>query len=85
MTPKELRKIGKKFGREGIVKRAREIMENAINSGSCMEVIDAVGRIKVLFDMSGYDVHWKEKASIGVDRETSFIVNNEENESYTSD
>lgn len=69
MTPQRIRDVGEILGREGLAERAQEIMQEAINSGSYKKVIEAVGRLSVIHKACGYDVYWKEKASIGQGKE----------------
>lgn len=65
MKPKQIRYAGEKLGREGLAKRAQEIMQAAMEDGSYKAAIDAAGRLAVIAAACDYDVYWKEKKDIG--------------------
>ena len=67
------RKVGEQLGRAGIAGRIIALANNIIIAGSYIKAVERAGQIHVLVDAASCDDYWREKANIGINRESGLF------------
>ena len=76
---KNMKRIGKKMGRELIAQRALAIAKQIVESGSYKNAVAGIGRMMELGSACNFDEYWKEKRDIGRDKEADCLYDFERN------